>query len=248
METSKNQVPQQIEKLREIPKWTQKYARNRTVPVLVSMGIFICLFAGIAIPAHFSGKAGRSGNMLLFGICCGLEAVAMIALLYFSVPKWGGKCIERLSKRLYRSEGEVVLNTPQTVNNKKAMVYIMPLVFVACVFGSVILAGMGYIPNKYMQPVSALYFVPFLVGLYYLLRHLISPLALLWPILYAVHAILIVAGVPILFTGKLEALNMILPTFGYGLLTQLLGLLYSRYALKKLKGITSLEGGLTNEL
>ena len=86
-----------------------------------------------------------------------------------------------------------------------------------------------------MQPVSALYVVPFLVFLYLWQRPIISPLALLWPTLYAIHAILVVADVPILFHKPWTALNMLIPIAGYGILFGLLGHVYSRYALKKLK-------------
>ena len=58
---------------------------------------------------------------------------------------------------------------------------------------------------------------------------------LLWPGLYALHAILIVAGAPIVFTGAWEGLNMLLPVAGYGLLAGLAGHIYSRFALRKLK-------------
>ena len=34
METEQNQVPKNAEKLKEIPKWTRKYARNRTLTSL----------------------------------------------------------------------------------------------------------------------------------------------------------------------------------------------------------------------
>ena len=57
----------------------------------------------------------------------------------------------------------------------------------------------------------------------------------LWPVLYALHAILIVAGAPILFTGEWVGLNMLIPTVGYGLLAALVGHLYSRFALHKVK-------------
>ena len=64
-----------------------------------------------------------------------------------------------------------------------------------------------------------------------------GPIMLLWPALYALHAILILAGVPILFSGHWDALNMLIPTVGYGLLTGLIAHVYSRFALWKLRRI-----------
>ncbi|MCK5595245.1 hypothetical protein KAI19_03615, partial [bacterium] len=65
-------------------------------------------------------------------------------------------------------------------------------------------------------------------------------------ILYAIHAILILAGVPIFFTGNLGILNMPVPLIGYAFLAYMIVHLYSRYALKKLKRITHLEGDTTD--
>jgi hypothetical protein len=58
--------------------------------------------------------------------------------------------------------------------------------------------------------------------------------------------ILIMAGVPIYFTGIFAVpLNLLLPLI-YTFITYLIGHLYSRHALKKLKSITHLEGETAN--
>ncbi|KPL25341.1 MAG: hypothetical protein AMJ75_01265 [Phycisphaerae bacterium SM1_79] len=246
MSTQENQVPQNAEKLKEIPKWTRKYAKNRTIPVLIALAINLCLFAGIAIPSYFGGKAYRSGNLVLFWICIFVVAVAMISLVFFCVPKWGGKIIERISSRLYSREGDVLISVSETIKKKQWVGYVVATVFGSCVFISVILGLLGYLSIKYMQPVSALYVVPFLVFLYLWQRPIISPLLLLWPTLYAIHAILVVAGVPIQFGGPLVFLNMLTPIAGYGFLCGLLGHAYSRYALKKLRTAAHLQEN-TNE-
>jgi len=246
MNTQQNQKTENTEQLKEIPKWTRKYAQNRTVPFLIALAINSCLFAGIAIPSYFGGRAYRSDNLVLFWICNFALVVAMVSLAYFCVPRWGGKFIERLSKRYYHGEGDVSISVPETIKKKKWVVYVAGLVFGSCVIGSVLL-GQEHIPIKYMQPVSALYVVPFLVFLYFWQRPKIGPLALLWPTLYTIHAILIVTGMPILATIHSTSLNMILPIFGYGFLTHVIGHVYSRYALKKLKDITHLEKGAASE-
>ena len=232
---------QNTQKLKEIPKWTRKYAQNRTIPVLIALAINLCLFAGIAIPSYFGGKAYKSGNFVLFWICIFVLAVAMISLVFFCVPKWGGKFIARISRRLYNREGDVLIAIPKTIKKKQWVGYVVAMVFGSCVLISVILGLLGYLPIKYMQPVSALYVVPFLVFLYLWQRPIIGPLALLWPILYAIHAILVVAGVPIQFGGPFVFLNMLIPVAGYGILCGLTGHIYSRYALKKLKTAAHLQ-------
>lgn len=132
------------------------------------------------------------------------------------------------------------------------MGWVAGLIFGSCVLASVALGD--YIPIEYMQPISAIYVVPFLVFQYFLQRPRLGPLVLICPILYTIHAILIIAGVPIFFTGNLCMLSIVLPFFGYTFLAYVIGHLYSRYALKKLKGIAHLvhqdssgEGDATNE-
>lgn len=241
MNAQQNQFPQDVEKLKEIPKWTRKYAQNRTIPVLIALTINLCLFAGIAIPSYFGGKAYRSGNLVLFWICIFVLITSMICVIIISVPKWGSKIIERITQRVYAGEGSISISVPESMKKKKWVGYVVAMIFGSCILGSVILGFMGYFTIEYMQPISAVYVVPFLVFLYIWQRPIISPLVLLWPTLYTIHAILIVTGMPILFTEYLIPLNMILPIFGYGFLTYVIGHLYSRYALKKLKTTAHLE-------
>ena len=235
MNTEKNQVPQDVEKLKEIPKWTRKYAQNRVLPVLISLVIFSCIFAGIAIPSYFGGKAHRSGNTVLSWICIFVSAIAMISLFFFCVPKWGGKFIKRISQRLYGREGTVSISEPEAMKKNKWVGHVVGMIFGSCILGSMILTGKGLLPIEYKQPISALYIVPFSVFMYCRQRPKVGPIVLLWPILYTIHAVLIVVGAPILFTGDLNHWNMLLPLFGYGFLTYIIAHLYSRYALKKLK-------------
>jgi hypothetical protein len=106
--------------------------------------------------------------------------------------------------------------------------------FALCILASVIAGNLGLISSRFMQPVSALYVVPFVTFLILVQRPMSGYLMLIWPALYAVHAILILAGGPT-FRGRWDVLNMLIPTAGYGLFSTLIALLYSRYALFRLK-------------
>ena len=135
---------------------------------------------------------------------------------------------------------------PKLSGKMKYLDILVGIVYMVCLLGSMELAMLGYIPVKYILPLMALFVVPFNVYLYFMQRPRLGPVHLICPILYAVRAILIIAGVPIFFTGTFAVpLNMFLPII-YTLLTYMIGHLYSRYALKKLKAITHLEGGTAN--
>ncbi len=135
---------------------------------------------------------------------------------------------------------------PKLSKKMKCLDIFVGIVYMVCLLGSMELAMLGYIPVKYLLPLMALFVVPFNVYIYFMQRPRLGPVLLICPILYAIHAILIIAGVPIFFTGTYAVpLNMLLP-FIYNFLAYIIGHLYSRYALKKLKGLTHLEGEAAN--
>jgi len=109
-------------------------------------------------------------------------------------------------------------------------------VFVFCALASVGLGLLGLYPIRLMQPISALYLVPFLCYLGLKLRRVGSPFMFLWPGLYAVHAVLLVTGVPI---GMGPMLDMFVPTVGYGLVAALSGHIYNRVALRRLRRLAA---------
>jgi len=249
MAEHQNNLPQNTEKLKEIPTWTQRYTENRTLPFVINMMIFLLFWTAIGIPSYFGGKAYRSGNVLQLWICI-LSLMIVIPLLIFcSVPKWGGKFNDKLIRFLYRKEGQVTLAISKKTKRQRRAGMIAGWLFGVCIVISVILGVLGYIPIKYMQPVSAIYVVPFIIAIGIWQRPSVNPaglLAWLWPTLYTIHAILVVAGVPIQFDRPWIGLNMLIPVAGYGILCGLIAHIYSRYALKKLKSITHLQEDTAN--
>ena len=237
------------ERLKEITKWTQRYAENRTLPFLISMITCLFISAAVGVPSYFGGKAYRSGNMALFGLCVSLLTLVSVALIFFSFTKWDEKFTDRISRRLYGSEGMVTLAIPKKTKRQRRAGWIAGLLFGVCVMISVILVVFCKIPIKYMQPVSAICVIPLIIAIGIWQPPSVKPagfLVWLWPTLYAIHAILIVAGIPIHFERPWIFLNILIPIVGYGILCGLIGHVYSRYALKKLKGLTRLEGDAAN--
>ena len=219
---------------RKLGKWARVYAQNRSLGMVVFMVIFVVLFLMMGGFPILAILAYRSGQWIPFGLCILMIVAAMAATLCLSVPRWGGKLQERLIERLYAKEGTVRLGPPPTKRLKR-IGSLLGAAFGACILGSIALTGWYHIPEQYMQPISAIYLVPFLVGLWLLQRPLSSPIMLLWPALYALHAILIVAGVPIVFVGVWNSLNMLIPVAGYGIVVGVISHLYSRFALRKLR-------------
>ncbi|HEX2475719.1 MAG TPA: hypothetical protein VHK01_13290 [Lacipirellulaceae bacterium] len=226
----------ELEESRRIQRWVRRYAQNRSLPVAVALIVFMVLFLTISLSSLWGGIAYRRGDTMTFALCLAVAIVAMAASIYVSVPRWGGRRLQELGERLYEAEGRATIN-PQP-SHQPWLIACLGLGFGMCVVGHVMLGVLGYLPTeKYMQPISALYAVPFLVALNFLMRPATGNVQLLWPLLYALHAIAIVAGAPIVFHGRWDVLNMLVPVVGYGLVTSLISHIYSRWALHSVRTI-----------
>ncbi|HUT45818.1 MAG TPA: hypothetical protein VMX36_06000 [Sedimentisphaerales bacterium] len=240
---------QNAEKLKEIPKWTRKYAQNRTLTSFIVIVITMLIAMVVAVQSYLVVIAFMKGNMILASVCTAVLLAILIFLIIF-ISKYGGKnrglIDQRIDQWIYGHEGTASMPEPKLTKKNKWLGFVVAAVVFICIQGSYYLSMEGYIAFKYMQPVSALYLVPFLVLLYFEQRPRVGPLVLICPILYTIHAILIIAGIPIFFTGNWGILNIVLPVFGYTFLAYVIAHVYSRYALKKLKGLTHLEGDTAN--
>jgi len=221
--------------LREIPKWTRRYAQNRALPFLVFMAVFIAgaaVFAGLPLLIKWALSRGDRFLAAVFTVAlCGFAAW----WLWFAFVG-GARIISRIAERLYRREGSVsTRGMPDAFSGRRAHLAVFLLMF--CGVADVGLGLLGLLPQYYMQPISALYVVPFLLYLWAKCLPGASPFMLLWPALYALHAILLVAGAPIHFGGQYEVLNMFVPVVGYALVAGLIGHLYSRVALRRLRAL-----------
>jgi hypothetical protein len=225
------------DEIRDIPKLMQEYSKGRRAThFLVFMIIFLAFSAAIGIPSKLAGNAYRSGNMLLFGICIAFLIPTVILLICFSIPPLGGRWLERIGDRFNSKEGYVTSPSPDKVMKLTWKIYMALFLFVGSIETCVILGLLGYIPDGYMQPISAIYTVPFLLFMAFQLNiNGFGALPFAWAILYALHAILVVAGAPIQFQGEWKSLNILLPIAGYGLLLGMIAYIGNRLTYRKLK-------------
>lgn len=95
----------QLEDLRAIPRWVRIYAQNRSLGVVVSLLVFVLLALAIGGFSYLADKAYRDGQMVLLGACIAALVPILAAVIYLSVPWWGGRLLERVTMRLYAVEG-----------------------------------------------------------------------------------------------------------------------------------------------
>lgn len=222
-----------LEEARLITRWTRRYAQSRSFPVLVFLAFFIAYWFGFIGITMAGGWALHNQHMILFWACVAAGVALLGLVVWVSVPRWGGRRMERIGYRYYEREGGL---TPAPPLPRERMM--KGGLIAGSLFGGALLTHMGlgiagYLPIAYGQPISALYVVPFTVFLALANRTYIK---LLVPVLYGLHAILLVSGVPFRFWSD-PAQDVPFTIMGYMLLAALIGHVYNRYALARLKRI-----------
>jgi hypothetical protein len=221
------------DKIRKIPNWTRSYAQNRTLPFLVLIAAYSLVCYGTGHFAQLTGEAYRAGQMLAFSLRLAALVICCGAIVALAVPNVTKRLQRQLMELCYGDEGEAMIVSSPISPLWRWSVYFFFLLFAVGIPAQVLLGSR--IAEAYQQPISALYFVPFMVVLGLAMRPRVGLLNLIWPFLYGLHAVLILAGAPILFGGKWSDLNIGLPIFGYGVLSALIGHGYNRYSLWRLR-------------
>lgn len=218
---------------RLIMRWARRYAKSRTISFLVQWVFIVVMVLAIGVAGSLTNIAHRSNNMVLFGISVVAMVVTILALMWFSVSKWGGELIWRITQWLYGEEGYVSYlgdredgPTPWWVTALGGGLVVYHLI-------GALLVSFNYLYIRNMQPFSAAYMVPFLGAMIVYQR--LGFWAWIWPVLYGVHAVLIVLGIGPALYGPWQVLTMIVSVFGCGLVAILVGHAYSRFALWQLK-------------
>jgi len=230
---------------KEISIWAERYAANRTLPVVVNLVAFLAGFVAMSGLSYLTAYL----YIRVSPVAALAGAVPLVAFcgfwLWFSLGG-AGRLLPPVTRRLYGGEGEVAA---EEVSGTPALAWVAGGLLLAGVLTGVILGVVGVVPIKYMQPVSALYLVPAIALILSSpgMRATSSPFMAIWPALYVLHAGLVVAGAPIQFEGHLATLNMLIPVVGYGLIAALSGHIYSRYALRRLKEAARDEDGGADE-
>jgi len=220
---------------RLLVQWTRRYAKSRTIGFLVQWVFIVVIVMVIAMASSLTTIAYEQGQQGLFYLSVLFMAGCIGGLAWFSFSPWGGEIIWRVTQWLYGGEGYASYSAD---SGERAT----PLWLTALGGGMVmyhlllaLLVSFRMISILDMQPLSALYMVPFLSAM--ILRQDLGFWAWFWPGLYAAHGIAVALGMPVVFRGQWQLMNMIVPVFGYGLFAILLGHAYSRYALYRLKNI-----------
>jgi hypothetical protein len=229
-----------FEDLQETVRWSRTYAQNRSLPVLIFLLAYGSIFVAMSGLAAGGGMAFKSGHPALGVLAAVGFFVVYGVLMVFVFSKRSQRWAEEQLQRLYSEEGSARIESTRRKEYRR-LGYVVGALFGTCVIGSVVLGNRGYFPISLMQPISAMYCVPFMIFLWWWRRPESSWIMLLWPVLYAVHALLLLSPLPIPKGEEWASVHMLGAMCGYGILAAGLSHLYSRYALRRLKRLSQGE-------
>ena len=221
--------------VRAIPRWVDRYARNRAHPVhLVSMVVAALLGGAITLPLVLFVRAWRADNALQAGLCLAAAAALLAALAWLLFTRRLQAARQAVCNALDPAEGHVVASaSSDTARRSRSLAGFV--VFVLTVMTPVIVQHLG-VRTQHLQPLVALYLVPALVWFHWPMDPVGGSLMLVWPGLYALHALLLLSGVP-LPVAQEPTMNVLLPLVLYGAAAHVASHIYGRLALRKLRSL-----------
>lgn len=225
MNTQQNQVPQNVEKIKDIPKWAKRYAENRTLHMIIFFIAYFILLGAILFSVHFFLKRNFIPAVVMLGLY-------IVGLIYFLIT------CDKNAASYYAKTG-----VPESSGLKKMGKY-LSLPLIAFIIFGIIMEQRGIFPVHLRVPISAAFICPLLIFANW--RCMKSSITCyLWAALYGTWAVAIIFNVPILtFSegGQFKPGDEIMLAIPLtGLITGLVSYIYSRYALKKLKTTAHLE-------
>lgn len=162
-------TPPAPKEAQQLTRWTRRYLQSRNMAVIIAMLFFVFLwFFGVGTNLLLAWGI-HANHPLLVSVGAVGETLWLAAIVFISVPPWGGRFFARCAARYYQREGDAELPAPSTPHRPKWVTYVVAGLFGLAILTTVFLGNRGVLPDpgKYMQPVGAVYVVPFLVFLWW---------------------------------------------------------------------------------
>ena len=233
--------------VRDIPRWARRYVWNRpTLPSVVLGVVPILILFGLlfwAVPVISAGS--EILGLVTITVAVGLCGLGLWFLRTYRRRTGDRRSIEQAwNDRVYRQEGSVSVSEETRKREAPWVKYL--LLGVGALLLAATFAGWRLTPPRYWVPVSSV------LVFFVLAQPVLRPgrsatptswLFLLWPLLYALHGVLILAGAPFYLTGPYEVMTMCVSLGVCGLIAATTSHLYSRYALRRLRTLAASPEG-----
>ncbi len=201
-------------------------------PALLLVGIF---FIGSMILAALSVAtvSAFDADWTILGVA--LAVVTGAAAIFWVWAAFGGAMghfVEHAADRCCESEGMAV----STVGQHPEFTWRSWIIIPAIVLAPIIFALVPVEP-QHAQPLAALVLIPLLVWWVSTDGRISWPMGLLWPALYALHAVAMLLGAPFVISGH-TGMTILWPLLGYMLVALVVAQIYSQYALRQMREIS----------
>jgi hypothetical protein len=202
--------------------------------------LLACLMMGPIGALTAVAAVAFKARQLPLGVALGVLDLALcVGWLWWALSGRGGAMVRRVSARFYAADGEAVplAQTSRIPRGTK----VFPWLFCVLVPLTPVVGQELHVSLRLLLPLEALYVVPFGVYAWFLQGGRSAPMMLLAPGLYAVHAILVAAGVPLL-TNLPTTLAVLAPFPAYQVVAVIASHLYGRWALRRLRALAQAAG------
>ena len=237
MTEGSQEAPLQAGDPRLMMRWARRYAKSRTISFLVQWVFIVLMLGGIAFMTAVAQMAQETGNGVLFNTIVFLMGFSIVILMWFSLSPWGGEVIWRITQWLYGREGYVSTEDEGSAPTWWVMLAFGGLIIYHVVLG--LLITFNIVRMDHLHLWSALYMVPFLALM--IVYQGLGFWAWIWPVCYGAHAVGAYFGYIPVIRGEWALANSIVPALGYGFVAMLVGHVYSRFALYKLRSLAQAD-------
>ncbi len=240
----------------ELPLWADRYARNRVQPVLV-MIIYVAIFSGSLSfgVASLIALSTHGGHPVLISLAVIYNLAIIGSMIWLSVTGRRNRIFQSIALKLSSQEGNAVpagqAPSKQSTRPRYLTMLIcfsLPWLILGGIYVAInVVINVLKVPGVFLQPAMAVVIVPLYI---WQIARADNPkwLGLIFPALYSIHAVLILAGVRLsaftasqlaegghIYVTAQQLMEVFLPFSVYQLLYILAKHLYSRYALLKLQ-------------
>ena len=163
MDKNNESIDQQksTEQLQEVSRLAELYARHRTAGPFFVWSVMI---VGIRMAIYLVRPYIKGHGQVSVGLVLGVMGLVLGVTLFLCIGWLGGRLLQRWGQKLFDKDGQARERILPSLIPQWVFV-LAAAVFGICLAGEIILGVMGYLPEKYMQPISAVYVVSFMIFL-----------------------------------------------------------------------------------
>jgi hypothetical protein len=118
---TRDDTPDEPDRVRELPEWARRYAHNRTLPVLANLGLILAAFVAIGGLSMLAARAGEAGHKVVAVAFAVLSLAVCVLWVWLVMTHRSTRLSCALSSRLYGAEGTAVAAAKPRMRTRAGM-------------------------------------------------------------------------------------------------------------------------------